>query len=315
MLQRPTKIRKMKFKNLSFAIVLVIVCSCGTGNQKFRDSKEVIAVANDVKYAAPVVVDEIKSEENEDVVDKEKADNVQDGSKSSIEKKKIIKDGRISIKTDDITASKKGIDEIVKKFNAYYDTEELHNDETYTSYELTLRIPEENFEKIIKLLESGNDEIVRKSIHSRDITEEYVDIEARLSFKRDYLTRYKTLLLKSSTVKDILAVEENIRKLQEEIESKEGRLKYLNDQIAYSTLEIELSQEKAYVYKPKQSDKFFERVKNSLSKGWASLVSFILWLIGIWPFILILFSIYLLWNRVIIIRKNKRLIENSKKDN
>ena len=306
----------MKLKNFSLAIGFVILWSCCSGDRKSRDAREVTAeMSNDVKYSAPVVVDEIKSEKNEDVAEIERTNIDPNKSNSSIEKKKIIKDGRISIKTDDITASKKGIDEILKRFNAYYDTEELHNDETSTSYELTLRIPEENFEKIIKFLESGKDEIVRKSIHSRDITEEYVDIEARISFKRDYLMRYKALLLKSTTVKDILSVEENIRKLQEEIESKEGRLKYLNDQIAYSTLEIELSQEKAYVYRPKPLDKFFERVKSSLSKGWTSLVSFLLWLIGIWPFLLILFSIYPLRNRLIKLRKNKRITENLKKEN
>lgn len=305
----------MKFKILFITLVFTLLCSCNSGNQKSRDSREVISeMSNDVKYSAPVVADEIMSVSDEEVTVSEKTGIDPNKSNSSVEKKKIIKDGRISIKTDDITASKKGIDEIVKKYNAYFDTEELHNNETSTSYELKLRIPEANFEKIIKLIESGKDEIVSKSIHSRDITEEYVDIEARLSFKRDYLKRYKDLLVKSSTVKDILAVEENIRKLQEEIESKEGRLKYLNDQIAYSTLEIYISQEKAYTYKPKPSDKFTERLKNSLSKGWASLVSFVLWLISVWPFIIILFSIYLIWNRIIRLRKNKRLIENSKKN-
>jgi len=306
----------MKFKILFITLVFTLLCSCNSGNLKSRDSREVIAeMSNTVKYSAPVVVDEVNSEKNEDVTEPEKLSLDPNINTSSVLKKKIIKDGRISIKTDDISASKKGIDEIVKKFSAYYDTEELHNDETSTSYELKLRIPEDNFEKIIKLIESGKDEIVSKSIHSRDITEEYVDIESRLSFKRDYLKRYKDLLVKSSTVKDILAVEENIRKLQEEIESKEGRLKYLNDQIAYSTLEVEISQEKAYTYKPKPSDKFFERLKNSLSKGWSSLVSFVLWLISVWPFLIILFAIYLFWNRIIRMRKNKRLIGNSKKDN
>jgi hypothetical protein len=305
----------MKLKILFIAAIFILLCSCNSGNLKSRDSREVIAeMSNTAKYSAPVVADEVMLVSNEDVTALEKTGLDPNKSNSSLEKKKIIKDGRISIKTDDITASKKGIDEIVKRFNAYYDTEELQNDEKSTSYELKLRIPEDNFEKILKLIESGKDEIVSKSIHSRDITEEYVDIETRLSLKRDYLKRYKDLLARSSTVKDILAVEENIRILQEEIESKEGRLKYLNDQIAYSTLEIRIYQEKAYTYKPKPSDKFIERLKNSLSKGWASLVSFVLWLISVWPFIIILFSVYLFWNRIIKPRKNKRLTENSKKD-
>jgi hypothetical protein len=130
----------------------------------------------------------------------------------------------------------------------------------------------------------------------------------------EYLPTYKEILLRATTVNDILDVEENIRKLQEEIESKEGRLKYLRDQVDYSTLEIELSQGKEFIYKPRQLAKFTERFKDSVSQGWTALVSFLLWVISLWPFIIILFSIYLIWKRIIRQRKNKKLIENSRKD-
>jgi hypothetical protein len=264
-------------------------------------SNDEISTSNDVSTEVNAVIQENSA------LDKNK-------SESAINKKKIIKDGSISIKTKDITSSKKNIDEIVKKFNSYYDTEELHNNDAGTYFNLKLRIPTDNFEKLIKAIENGKDEIIRKSIHSRDVTEEFVDIEARLSNKRDYLKRYKDLLLKASTVKDIIDVEENIRKLQEEIESKEGRLKYLNDQIDYSTFEIELFQEKEYIYKPKQTDNFFERIKNALGEGSTALVLFILWGISLWPFLIILFSIYLIWRRIIRHRKNKKSIDNSKNE-
>ncbi len=297
----------MKLKNLTLLVILTVLLSSCSNNHKLRDAKEVIAemsndevsTSNDVKYEQNTLV-----QENSDI-DKTR-------NESNTNKKKIIKDGRISIETKDITSSKKSIDEIVKKFNSYYDTEELHNNETSTYFDLKLRIPADNFEKLIKAIENGKDEIISKSIHSRDVTEEFVDIEARLNNKRDFLKRYKDLLLKASSVKDILDVEENIRKLQEEIESKEGRLKYLKDQVDYSTLEIELSQEKGYVYKPKQLDKFTERFKNSISQGWAALVSFVLWGISLWPFIIILIFIYLIWKRINRQRKGRKSINNSK---
>jgi len=305
-------------KILPLIIVCLILFSCDTKDYKLRDageSREIIAeMAPPIRqFAAPVAVDKISVDKEEAVpgIESSGPDPIKNNTIPGT--KKIIKDGRIFIKTNDIASSKKGIDEIVKKFNSYYDTEELRNDVSTTSYELKLRIPAENFEKVIQFIESGKDEIVSKSIHSRDITEEYVDIEARLNYKRDFLKRYKDLLVKASTVKDILAVEDNIRKLQEEIESKEGRLKYLNDQISYSTLEIELTQEKEYVYKPKPLDKFSERLKNSLSRGWSSLVSFILWLAGIWPFLIILYSIFLIYNKIIRKRRNRNSDQHSKK--
>jgi Holliday junction resolvase RusA-like endonuclease len=225
---------------------------------------------------------------------------------STVKNKKIIKDGDISIKTNDIYASKKGIDNLLKKLNAYYESEKLQNDDQTISYYLKIRVPSDNFEKLIISIENGKDEIISKSIQAKDVTEEYIDIESRLTNKREYLKRYKELLSKASTVKDIIAIEENIRILQEEIESKEGRLKYLNDQVLFSTLDINLYKEKEFVYKPQPQDKFSERVKKSLSNGWKSVVEFVLWTITIWPYIILLLFAFFVIKRIIKKRKSKQ---------
>ncbi len=213
--------------------------------------------------------------------------------------KKIIKDGSISVKTNDINLSKKGIDDLLKKLNAYYESEDLQNSDQTISYNLKIRVPADNFEKLISSIENGKDEIKSKNIQARDVTEEYVDIETRLTNKREYLKRYKELLSKASTVNDILAIEENIRTLQEEIESKEGRLKYLNDQVSFSTLDINLYKEKEFIYKPQPQDKFSERVKTSLSNGWTSVVDFVLWTITIWPYLILTIVVFFIIRRVI----------------
>lgn len=217
--------------------------------------------------------------------------------------KKIIKDGDLTVKTEQINASKKGIDNLLKKLSAYYETEDLQNSDEAISYDLKIRIPSANFEKLISTLENGKDEIERKNIKARDVTEEFVDIETRLANKRDYLKRYKELLSKAQTVKDILTVEENIRNLQEEIESKEGRLKYLSDQVTFSTLNIHLYQEKEPT--DKNQDSFLAKTKTSLKQGWTSIVDFILWAMGIWPYLIIAILSFFIIRRKIKTRKQK----------
>jgi hypothetical protein len=286
--------------------ILVFSCNPNLENKSENILKEIAPpppVRSSIKFTPPI----IKPDEQvgSDDVAEVNSGSGQKQNTASDGKKKIIKDGYISIKTNDIVSSKKVIDTLAKKFNSYYDTEELSNEEREIVYYLKLRIPSENFEKVISALENGKDEIKSKRINSRDITEEYVDIEARLNQKRDYLKRYKELLAKASTVKDIITVEDNIRKLQEEIESKEGRLKYLNDQISYSTLEINLFKVKDYTYQPQQQDKFFERVKTSLSDGWRSFVNLILWIIEIWLYIILTLILVYIVRRVKKKRKNE----------
>lgn len=214
-----------------------------------------------------------------------------------VDKKKIIKDGSLGIKTNDIVRAKKGFDALLKKLNAYYETEDFEKEDYRMSFSLKIRVPSANFEKLISEIENGKDEIVTKNINARDVTEEYTDVEARLNNKREYLKKYKEILARAVTIKDILEVQEIIRNLQEEIESREGHLKYLNDQVTYSTLDVSLFKDIAYVYKPQEQDSFRERVKNSLSNGWMAIVDFVLWFIKIWPQLLVVLAVIILGRR------------------
>jgi hypothetical protein len=220
-------------------------------------------------------------------------------------KNKIIKDGSISVKANKIVTSKGAVDVALKKFNAYYQTEEFKNNDKVIAYNLKIRIPSDKFEQLIASIENGPDEIVDKSVEARDVTEEYIDIETRLANKREYLKRYKQLLSKALTVKDILEIEENVRNIEEEIESREGRLKFLNDQIAYSTLDIYLFKDKDVSNATSQQAKFSERVKKSLVSGWTSVVDFVLWSIKVWPYIIIVTVLVMLLRRIIKKRRSK----------
>lgn len=296
---------KIKILLLIF-IALIILFSCnykqkekygyGQGSGDAVDAIiEPPPLQKSLKFTPPIIATD------EEVVEADNSRSETLGDKSTVSKIKIIKDGNISVKTNDINASKKGIDDLLKKLNAYYESEDLQNNDQTISYDLKIRVPADNFEKLISNIENGKDEIKSKSIQARDVTEEFVDIETRLTNKREYLKRYKELLSKATTVKDILAIEENIRTLQEEIESKEGRLKYLSDQIAFSTLEINLYKDKEFIYKPQPQDKFSERIKTSLSNGWTSVVDFVLWTISIWPYIILTIVGFFVIRRV---RKN-----------
>lgn len=211
--------------------------------------------------------------------------------------KKVIKDGRMSVQTRDLTASKQAMDAVLKGLGAYYEREDLQNDDFQASYDLTIRVASDKFETLISRIEEGEAEIKSKSINARDVTQQYVDIETRLANKREYLKRYRELLAKAATVKDILAIQENIRGLEEEIESREAQLKSLKNQISYSTLQLNIFQKKDFVYNPEQQGNFFEKVKNSLSNGWQSAVGFVLFIISIWPFVILLLVGVVLWRK------------------
>jgi hypothetical protein len=206
-----------------------------------------------------------------------------------VDKKKIIKDGRMGIKVDDLDASKHRVDELVRSYKGYYGNEGYNNTDYESSYNLQIRVPAESFEKFIAEIEAGAGEVSYKDINSRDVTDQFIDMETRLASKRAYHLRYSELLKQAKTVKDILEIEERMRKLQEEIESTEGRLRYLNDQVSYSTLHLTISKPKDFVFKPGDRINFMERLKQALSRGWYGFVDLLLFIIKIWPLWIVLF--------------------------
>jgi len=218
-------------------------------------------------------------------------------------KKKIIKDGRIGIEVLELEKTKSNIDSLVSKYSGYYANEKLNNTNWETSYNLKIRIPSIYFERIIADIEIGSGEIKYKEIDARDVTDQFIDLETRLTNKRHYLKKYKDLLIKAKTVKDILEIEENIRGIEEEIESTTGRLKYLSDLVSYSTLDLNISKLKEYKYQPQKQDDFFKRLKYALSKGWFGFVDFIVFMVKIWPFWIIVTLIIYGWKKY---RKRKR---------
>ncbi len=182
----------------------------------------------------------------------------------------------------DIAASKAAVDALVAGNGGYYSSEEFRDNERSSDYSLSIRIPAERFEGFIATLESGGYGTVGyKSIDARDVTEEFLDIETRLDSKRSYLGRYRELLKRATTIKDIMEIQEQVRALEEEIESVEGRLRYLDDQVSYSALDLSLSRDKDYV--PAKSKGFGKLFVEALSWGWKILKGIVLGIISLWP--------------------------------
>lgn len=260
------------------------------------------------EIASDGLTENADGEETEEV-DAASDEHIQEDSnpvKPTITEKKIIRNGSMSVKANDLQASKKRIDATLKKLGAYYQDERFSNEDSREEYFLKIRIPSNQFENLIHSIDQGNDEIVSKQLNAEDVTEEFVDLEARLLQKREYLERYKSILRAAKNVKEMMQVEENIRNLQEEIESKEGRLRFLKDQVSYSTLDLTLFHPKEYVFRNDEENSFSERAKAAFSGGWHGVVELCLGLFTVWPFLLFLFLVYVFIRTYLKRRKAKQ---------
>jgi len=120
------------------------------------------------------------------------------------------------------------------------------------------------------------------------VTEQFIDVEARLKTKKELEIRYKEILKQAKTVQDIVSIESQIASVRSEIESMEGRLNYLKNQVAFSTLNV------TYYETIGTDFGFASKFIESLKGGWDNLLAFIIFMINLWPFVLGL-SIVVVW--------------------
>lgn len=200
--------------------------------------------------------------------------------------KKIIKNGEMGIAVVNINDAKLKVDGILKKQNAYTQSETFRNTEISEELDLVIRVPYQNFDQLISSFSEGIGAVEYKNISSEDVTEEYTDVAIKLENKRIYLEKYRDLLKNAATTKDMLEIQENIRKLEDEIDVAEGRLRFIDDRVNYSTLRLSLTKEK-----PRSSVTskigFGSRFSDSVAQGWNIFVSFVLGLISFWPFFIL----------------------------
>lgn len=155
----------------------------------------------------------------------------------------LIRNGSLTLETKDPGQVAKDIEALAGRKNGY--TGELR--EVVDSLErktvtLTLRVPAAEFEGVLAELQQMG-KTLEKWVTSEDVTEEYVDAQARARNLRDTESRLLAHLADSKKLSDTLEVEREITRIRGELEALEGRLKYLSHRISFSTISLTIQEE------------------------------------------------------------------------
>ncbi|WP_312398076.1 DUF4349 domain-containing protein [Chryseobacterium sp.] len=210
--------------------------------------------------------------------------------------KKIIKNGEMTIQVGDTKKAQNQVNEIVKKNNAYIQKEEFRNTDTDENLNSIIRVPHKNFDALTNSFSDGMGSVLSKNISSNDVTEEYTDVSIKLANKKIYLEKYRDMLKSAATPKDMLEIQENIRELEDEIDISEGRLRFIDDRVNYSTLNLTLYKEKVRSSATSKIG-FGSRFGDSFTEGWNSFIAFFLGLTSLWPFFFLIPVVIFFWRK------------------
>ena len=201
--------------------------------------------------------------------------------------RKLVKTGSVTFETSDLSETKHRIDAAVKKHGGYIASEQAYTSPGRQSYTSVVRMPAGQFDTLLADATAGVGKFDNKDIGIQDVTEEFVDVQARIRTKKELEARYLELLKKATQISEILEIEKQISDLRADIEATEVRMRYLSKQSEYATLTI------TYYISVKRQIEFGGKFKQGIANGWDNFMWVLIGLVNIWPIILL--AILLAW--------------------
>lgn len=148
------------------------------------------------------------------------------------QQRKIIRTAQITIETGSVEETCNRIEMLAASFGGYVQQSSIHRNadgpdsKEQLSGSVQIAVPSEMFDQILtQLTDLGR--VLHKNVSGQDVTEEYVDLEARLKNWRSQEDQLNLIMTKARNVEEILAVQNELGRVREEIERLTGRLQYL----------------------------------------------------------------------------------------
>ena len=107
---------------------------------------------------------------------------------------------------------------------------------------LVLRVPAERFNDALRQLRALSDvEVLSSSVDSKDVTEQFVDLEARLRAKQAEEVRYLALLARAERIEDILRIDQSLAQVRTQIEQLTGQVNSIKTRTTFSTISLSIA--------------------------------------------------------------------------
>ncbi|MFJ7366434.1 DUF4349 domain-containing protein [Peribacillus frigoritolerans] len=164
------------------------------------------------------------------------------------DERKVIHQAQLELKVKNLEKIQMKIENKVAEYGGYVvESNVYREDEELVEGTITVRVPEAHFQDFLADSEGEASEVVGRNVTGQDVTEQYVDLKARLKSKRAVEERLLAFMKDAEKTEDLLKISSDLAVVQEEIEQLTGQMKYLENQTSYSTVTITLSQDRIVV--------------------------------------------------------------------
>lgn len=156
---------------------------------------------------------------------------------------RIIQTGSVYMRVDDAARRLEEIRGIVQASGGFVADASISDDENIKSAYLTARIPVERYDETRAKIRAIGSTIFNETSHAEDVTDQFVDLDARLRAAKAEEEQYLEILNRAATVEDTLKVTAQLGQVRARIEQMEGQLRFLRDRTEYATFSVQMTEE------------------------------------------------------------------------
>ncbi len=157
-------------------------------------------------------------------------------------RRKIIRNGNLTLQSNAPFEAQARITSIAESRGGFVVTSKRSSADQLsgekTTVEMTVRIPSERFDEAVSEIRKTAERVIVEELKGEDVTEEFVDLEARLRTKRALENQFLEIMKRANTVEDALKVQTDLSEVRGEIERIEGRIRFLENRSSLSTIAI-----------------------------------------------------------------------------
>ncbi len=155
----------------------------------------------------------------------------------------IVRSGDISLVVGDVTQVMQAITQLAVGYDGYVVSSSVSGEEEGMRGSISLRIPDDKFDQALAEIRGLAVRVEQENTSSQDVTEEYIDLQARLTNAEATEQEFLALLDKAQDVEDILKIYNNLSQIRQEIEQLKGRMQYLERTSSMSLISVNLRPE------------------------------------------------------------------------
>jgi anti-sigma factor RsiW len=223
----------------------------------------------------------------------------------------IIRTARLRLLTKDFEAARQSVDRVARNvggFMGQVDVARSGNESRLLR--ATLRVPAARLDETLTALRALG-EVIEESQGADDVTEQVLDLDARLANARNTEKRLNDLLLKRpGELADVLAAEREVARVREEIERLEAQRKNLDRRLTYATITLQVDEERKATLSMgplTPSARFRNALVDGFRGAFTSVLEVSLLAVRVVP-VLLLWALLLAWPARLFMRRNRRLV-------